>query len=323
MAATWDADEPCSVKTALAPESSFTMTPLSTTLPLNFCNFGSTSAFLRWHVSINIAKWTFLFVSLCFQDNFLLTVDFFQSPCWDRLELFPFFIHCCFCIQNVLWHRNTLVRQIVLCHRSKSLACDVVVVHSLSCGIMRFRHTTMKRFWSLLGCNLRSCKHLRDAVWSSLTRHSWYHGSLQFSRIFESFFVFFVINTLFLQHVQICRSRPCHVNVFQWHRECFFLWHVDLNSRFIVMTIDEVTLDRPKVGTGFCVICGFCRLRLSRFTLMFSAEFFAPHGWFPSWSGFSEFVVSPRQFCCTTCNWEMSSSSFCLIRISLALILRE
>ena len=41
------------------------------------------------------------------------------------------------------------------------------------------------------------------------------------------------------------------------------------------MTIDEVTVDRPKVGTGFSVTCGFCRLRLSRFTMKFSAEIFA------------------------------------------------
>ena len=39
----WDADEPCSEKTAWAPESSFTMSPRSTTLPVNFCNFGSNS----------------------------------------------------------------------------------------------------------------------------------------------------------------------------------------------------------------------------------------------------------------------------------------
>ena len=57
------------------------------------------------------------------------------------------------------------------------------------------------------------------------------------------------------------------------NRECFFLRHEELNSRFIVMTIDEVTWDRPKIGTGFSVICGFCRLRLS-------------------------------SFCCTICKWE-------------------
>ena len=66
----------------------------------------------------------------------------------------------------------------------------------------------------------------------------------------------------------------------------------DLNSRFVVMTIDEVTMDRREVGTGFSVICWFCRLRLSRFALKFSTEIFTPHGVLPPWSGFSKFVVS-------------------------------
>ena len=38
----------------------------------------------------------------------------------------------------------------------------------------------------------------------------------------------------------------CYIYVFQWSRECFFFRHTELNSRFIAMTIDEVTLDRPK-----------------------------------------------------------------------------
>ena len=39
-------------------------------------------------------------------------------------------------------------------------------------------------------------------------------------------------------------SRPSNINVFQWNKECFFLRNVELNFRFIVMTIDEVTLSR-------------------------------------------------------------------------------
>ena len=50
-----------------------------------------------------------------------------------------------------------------------------------------------------------------------------------------------------------------------------------LPSAFIVMTIDEVTLNRPKVGTGFTIICWLCRLRLSRFALNFSTEMFTPY----------------------------------------------
>ena len=52
------------LKTAWAPKSSFTMSPRSTTLPLHFCNVGSNSSFLTWHVSINVEKWSFA-LSLC------------------------------------------------------------------------------------------------------------------------------------------------------------------------------------------------------------------------------------------------------------------
>ena len=47
---------------------------------------------------------------------------------------------------------------------------------------------------------------------------------------------------------------PSNIIVFQWKKSCFFLRHKELNSWFSVMTIDEVTLDRPEVGTGFNVI---------------------------------------------------------------------
>ena len=46
-------------------------------------------------------------------------------------------------------------------------------------------------------------------------------------------------------------------------------------------TIDEI-LNRQGVGTDFSVICRFCRLRLSRSTLKFSTEIFAPYGLVPA-----------------------------------------
>ena len=86
----------------------------------------------------------------------------------------------------------------------------------------------------------------------------------------------------FLQHIQICISSPSHSNVLQWNRECFFFRHVELNSRVVVMTTGEAKLDRPKIGTGFSVICGFCRSRLSRFTMKFSTGTFAPYRLVPA-----------------------------------------
>ena len=63
---------------------------------------------------------------------------------------------------------------------------------------------------------------------------------------------------------------------FSGNWECFFVRHVELNSTFNVMTISEVTLDRPKVLPGFSVIVRFCRLRPLRVSTKVSSEIFAP-----------------------------------------------
>ena len=81
-----------------------------------------------------------------------------------------------------------------------------------------------------------------------------------------------MVNTVPLQHVHVCMCNSGNVNAFEWDCECFFFRHVDLNSKFIVMTTDEVTLNRPEIGTGISVICWFCRLRLAQLTLKFFSE---------------------------------------------------
>ena len=73
------------------------------------------------------------------------------------------------------------------------------------------------------------------------------------------------------------------VYLFQWNRECLFLRHVELNSRFSMMTINEVTLNWPKVIVGFSVIFWFCWSRLFRFPLKSSTEMSTPHSMFPPW----------------------------------------
>ena len=69
--------EPCSVNTSLAPESSFTTSLRSTTRPSYFWNWGSNSAFFRWHKSISDAMWTLIDVMLCLLDDLLFALDFF------------------------------------------------------------------------------------------------------------------------------------------------------------------------------------------------------------------------------------------------------
>ena len=86
--------------------------------------------------------------------------------------------------------------------------------------------------------------------------------------------------------------------------------------------LDEDTLDRTEVGTGFSVICWFCRLRPFRFALKFSNEIFTPYRFSRLRSGFSEFVVSPWQFCCTICYWDLKYYPNCGVNTSFALVLR-
>ena len=83
--------------------SSVTKSPRNTTLSLYFCNWGSNSVFWWWQNVHQCSKVDFLFVSLSFEHNILLTLDFFQMSCWSCLELFPFLVHCNFCIRN--FHR--------------------------------------------------------------------------------------------------------------------------------------------------------------------------------------------------------------------------
>ena len=119
--------------------------------------------------------------------------------------------------------------------------------------------------------------------------------------------------SIFLQHVQISVSGLCYIKVFQWNRECFFFRHVELNSRFIVMTIGNVTLNRP-ILSGLQRRLSTLSVETFRFAFKFSTGIFAPHKSFLPQSGFSEFI--------TIRYWEYEFIIFfCLINTSFALTL--
>ena len=114
------------------------MPPGSTTLPWYFCNFGSKS-----HISINVAKWTLfcLFVLPELPPFLLLTFPKFHA--WIVSSFFHSLSTAAFNIRNFhrLWHRDELVYQVVMRHRCKSFACNVILMiflvlrrlHSLPC----------------------------------------------------------------------------------------------------------------------------------------------------------------------------------------------
>ena len=151
-----DADEPCSEKTT-GPRVDFYNVTSEYDWSFFLKRLVLTPHFLRWQMSISVAKWTFFFVSLCFQNNLLFALDFSQILCWNCLEIFPCLVHGTCCIRNLhrLWHGNELVHQMLMGHRSKSFACNVVFMvfrlrgfHSMPCGSMTFQDTTLNSFWS-------------------------------------------------------------------------------------------------------------------------------------------------------------------------------
>ena len=139
-----DADDPCSVNTAWNPESSFTISPPSTTRPLYFWCFASNSAFFKWHMSISEAKWTFApFVLASSITSFLLLtfVRFYA-------EIFSNFSHslstAAFAagIFHGLVHRHKFVYQIVMLRWIVSFSCNMVLMMIR----YRFSHTQSCRF---------------------------------------------------------------------------------------------------------------------------------------------------------------------------------
>ena len=105
-----DAADPCSVNNAYDPEWSFTVSPRSTTLPWYFWYWGSNSKFLRWQMSINDAKWTFLPWFLASSITFFFCFWLSSAAMPVSFPIFPFLFHCSRRIQNFwcLRHRNKL-----------------------------------------------------------------------------------------------------------------------------------------------------------------------------------------------------------------------
>ena len=105
------------------------------------------------------------FVSLCFENNLLLALDFLHLPCWDWLELFPFLVHCCSCIRDLRWlrHKNIFVNQIVSNASSKWNLC-------MQCDLHVLQTYPLRALWSswVLDCK-DSTRRLVDS-WDSTSQ---------------------------------------------------------------------------------------------------------------------------------------------------------
>ena len=141
-AAIWDTDEPYSVKLRRLQSRLWQCHHGAQLCLCNSVNFGSTSAFLRWHMSIKVAKWTF-FLSLCVSriTSFLL---FTFSTCQAGIvsSFFPLFVHY-FCIRN--FHRLWLKNKLVFARNVVFMIFRMRRFNSLPCGFMGFQyHPTEK-----------------------------------------------------------------------------------------------------------------------------------------------------------------------------------
>ena len=118
-----------------------------------FCDFGSDSAFLRWHMSISVAKcaswisFVLLTLSSC---HVGIVSSFFHSLSTAAFASGIF----------IAWGVGINLWQNVMGHRRETIACNAIFVfcklrrfHSLPCGLMRFHFSTI---------NIRTCKCARD-----------------------------------------------------------------------------------------------------------------------------------------------------------------
>ena len=169
------------------------MSRRSTTLLLHFCNFVSNSSFLRWHMSINVAKW-FSFSPPCASQNNLFLALFPKT----MLDLSQASSIAC---PLLLLHPklSSLVAWEITCVPSKPFTCNVILMvfrlrrfFSLSRRFMRFHYTIINCFKPFLLSIFGFAFAI--AMLLSFTRHRGSHRSFQFSScVFENFWVFSIV----------------------------------------------------------------------------------------------------------------------------------
>ena len=189
------------------------MSPRSTTRPLYFWNCGSNSAILRWHVSINVPKWT-SFLSFCasrMTSFLLLTLSSFYAGIAS--SFFHSLPTAAFASGNFRQrHRNKFAHQILMSHCVVSFACDVVFTifrwrwfQTLPRGFMSFHNASILCFWNCVGCIVLRFSFLKaGGTFSQLVpQHCRVHVPFQISpRVLHNFFVFFVFRINWIDATQ-------------------------------------------------------------------------------------------------------------------------
>ena len=117
-----------------------------------------------------------------------------------------------------------------------------------------------------------------------------------------------IVDIFLQQYIQRCTWSPGHVDIFQWHKKWFFSRHVQFDSVFYVMTINEFSWNRPEVIFSFRIIPCWVVLKWGwrRESVWFSLKIalFFPSVWaIPDQGGCSQNLISSREFYRSIRDW--------------------
>ena len=91
----------------------------------------------------------------------------------------------------------------------------------------------MRRAWPSFGCSFVHSCFLSSERLSQFQQSQFCKSFPRIWQMSVGIDIPAIVNTLFLHHIEIGMCGPGFISVIQWNWECFFLRHVELNSRFI------------------------------------------------------------------------------------------
>ena len=116
-----------------------------------------------------------------------------------------------------------------------------------------------------------------------------------------------VIDVLLQHYIQGCICSPGHVDTVQWNGKWFFSWHVQIDTGFHVMTVNEIAWHGPEIIPGFTIMPRWVLKWGWRRSVWFFSKISLFHSSFwvlPGWGGCSQTLISSTDFDCSLCEWE-------------------
>ena len=130
-----------------------------------------------------------------------------------------------------------------------------------------------------------------------------------------------MINLFFQHNIQGCMCVSANVGILQRNKKWFFRRHIQSDSGFHVMTVNEISWDRPEIIFSFRIILCWVRLFVGmekRVRLILLEEFLVPLSFrtIPDQSGCSQILIFSKNFDCSIRDCEYKNG-----HLSLALTL--